>query len=53
MSNQDNLRYRVKMLKASGGISSYKELAEDYLDTSYKGFLNWLNKQYDDLMPII
>ena len=67
MSNQDNLRYRVKMLKACGGISSYKELAEDYLETSYKGFLNWLNKQYeyghekvellnsiiDDLMPII
>lgn len=47
MSSQDDLRRRVKLLKVYGGICSYKELAEDYLETSYKGFLNWLNGQYD------
>lgn len=47
MNAQDELRYKVKLLKAQGVISSYKELTEEYLDTSYKGFLNWLNCQYD------
>ena len=47
MNRQDELRYKVKLVKAQGGISSYKEIAEDYLETSYKGFLNWLNGQYD------
>lgn len=47
MVNQDVLRYKVKLVKAQGGVSSYKEFAEDYLETSYKGFLNWLNNQYD------
>lgn len=47
MRTQDELRKKVKMLKVYEGISSYKELAEDYLETSYKGFLNWLNGQYD------
>lgn len=46
MNRQDELRYQVKLLKVQGGISSYKELAEDYLQVSYKGFLNWLNGQY-------
>ena len=47
MNRQDELRYKVKLVKAQGGISSYKEIAEDYLETSYKGFLNWLNGQYE------
>lgn len=47
MYNQDELRYRVKLVKAQGGIDSYREIAEDYLNTSYKGFLNWLNGQYN------
>jgi len=47
MSNQDDLRYKVKLVKAQGGIDSYKELADEYLETSYKGFLNWLSGQYD------
>lgn len=47
MSTQDELRKRVKLLKIYDGVSSYKELAEDYLETSYKGFLNWLSGQYD------
>jgi hypothetical protein len=47
MCNQNELRKRVKLLKAYGGVSSYKELAEEYLETSYKGFLNWLNGQYE------
>lgn len=47
MYSQDELRYRIKILKAQGAISSYKEVAEDYLETSYKGFLNWLNGQYN------
>lgn len=47
MNNQDMLRYKVKLLKAQGAIESFKEIAEDYLNVSYRGFLNWLNKQYD------
>ena len=47
MSTQDELRKKVKLLKVYEGISSYKELAEDYLETSYKGFLNWLSGQFD------
>lgn len=47
MRTQDELRKRVKLLKAYDGIESYKELAEDYLETSYKGFLNWLSGQYN------
>ena len=48
MTNQDELRFKVKLAKAQGSISSYKEIVEDYLDsTSYKGFLNWLNGQYN------
>lgn len=47
MRTQDELRQKVKLLKVYDGVSSYKELAEDYLETSYKGFLNWLNGQYD------
>lgn len=46
MNRQDELRYKVKIVKAQGGIDSYKELATEYLETSYKGFLNWLNGQY-------
>ena len=47
MRTQDELRQKVKLLKVYDGVSSYKELAQDYLETSYKGFLNWLNGQYD------
>ena len=47
MINQDELRKSVKLLKAYDCISSYKELAEEYLQVSYKGFLNWLNAQYN------
>ena len=47
MRTQDELRKKVKLLKVYEGISSYKELAEDYLETSYKGFLNWLSGQFD------
>lgn len=47
MRTQDELRFYVKLLKVQGVISSYKEIAEDYLDCSYRGFLNWLNNQYD------
>lgn len=47
MRTQDELRQKVKLLKVYEGVSSYKELAEEYLETSYKGFLNWLNGQYD------
>lgn len=47
MYNQDELRYKVRIIKAQGGISSYKQMAEDYLETSYKGFLNWLAGQFD------
>lgn len=47
MRTQDELRKKVKLLKVYEGVSSYKELAEEYLETSYKGFLNWLNGQYD------
>ena len=42
----DYLRKEVKLLKALQGIS-YKEIAEEYLEVSYKGFLNWLNGQYE------
>lgn len=47
MITQDELRYNVKLLKAQGAIKSYKEIAEEYLEVSYKGFLNWLNGQYE------
>lgn len=47
MRTQDELRKKVKLLKVYEGVSSYKELAEEYLNVSYKGFLNWLNGQYD------
>lgn len=41
----NNLRQRVKMLKAIQGIS-YKELAE-YIEISPKSFYSWLNGQYE------
>lgn len=41
MKNQDYIRKEVKLLKLEG-IISYKELAEDYLNITYNGFMNWL-----------
>ncbi len=43
---QDNLRLQVKLLKATGAIRSYKELAE-LMELNYKSLLNWLSNQFE------
>ncbi len=45
MTNQDNLRKQVKLLKALQGIT-YKELAE-LLEIKTNSFYSWLNNNYD------
>lgn len=46
MSRNDNLRQRVKILKAVGQIDSYKELAE-ILGIKNKSLYNWLRAEYE------
>ena len=41
----ENLRQRVKLLKALQGVS-YKEIAE-YIELPPKSFYNWLNGQFE------
>ena len=45
MSNEE-LRKKVKLLKATGTITNYYELAE-ILDISESSIYNWLSKQFD------
>lgn len=45
MRDKDLIK-RIKLLKATGGIDNYYELAE-ILDMSVKGFYNWLGGYYN------
>ena len=44
--NDDVLRQRVKMLKATESIQNYYEIAE-LLEMSKSAFYNWLNKEFN------
>ena len=44
--NDDVLRQRVKMLKATDSIQNYYEIAE-LLEMSKSAFYNWLNKEFN------
>ena len=44
--NDDELRQKVKMLKATESIQNYYEVAE-LLEMSKQAFYNWLNKGYN------
>ena len=44
--NDETLRKKVKLLKATEAISNYYEIAE-ILDMTDRAFYNWLNKQYN------
>lgn len=44
--NDEGLRVRVKMLKATGSIQNYYEIAE-LLEMSKAAFYNWLSKKYN------
>lgn len=44
--NDELLRKRVKMLKATESIQNYYELAE-LLEMSKSAFYNWLNKEFN------
>ena len=44
--NDDVLRQRVKMLKATESIQNYYEVAE-LLEMSKSAFYNWLHKEYN------
>ena len=44
--NDNILRQRVKMLKASNSINNYYEIAE-LLEMSKASFYNWLNEHYN------
>ena len=44
--NDNILRQRVKMLKATNSINNYYEIAE-LLEMSKAGFYNWLNEHYN------
>ena len=44
--NDEELRRKVKMLKATDSIYNYYELAE-LLEMSKASFYNWLNKKYN------
>lgn len=45
MNQNENLRLKVRMLKATTGIS-YKQLSNS-IDIKYRSFLNWLGGQYE------
>lgn len=44
--NDNVLRQRVKMLKATESIQNYYEIAE-LLEMSKSAFYNWLNKEFN------
>lgn len=44
--NDNILRQRVKMLKATNSINNYYEIAE-LLEMSKASFYNWLNEHYN------
>lgn len=44
--NDDVLRQRVKMLKATESIQNYYEVAE-LLEMSKSAFYNWLNREFN------
>lgn len=44
--NDEVLRKRVKMLKATDSIQNYYEVAE-LLEMSKSAFYNWLHKEYN------
>lgn len=44
--NDNELRKKVKMLKATDGIKSYYEIAE-LLEMSNSAFYNWLHAQFN------
>ena len=44
--NDNILRQRVKMLKATNSINNYYEIAE-LLEMSKASFYNWLNEYYN------
>lgn len=44
--NDNTLRKQVKLLKATGSIQNYYEIAE-LLEMSKSSFYNWLNKDYN------
>ncbi len=44
--NDNILRYKVKILKATNSIDNYYEIAE-LLEMSKASFYNWLNEHYN------
>lgn len=44
--NDNILRYKVKILKATNSIDNYYEIAE-LLEMSKASFYNWLNEYYN------